>query len=318
MTDGGRARVSILTLNPSLDVAYEVAKLVPDEKVHARHFRYDPGGNGINVHHGLKKLGIDAQNFCIVAGEIGHMVQRIAGYHPDAIHFIQAEGETRISCAIIEDHHHCQYEMVGIGPAIDAATLAEIERRFVDSCEDGDFAVITGSVPPCVPEDTYARLTEKLCARGVPVIVDASGVMLADAVTKKPFLIKPNRHELEMLCGRRLPEIADVVREARTLHGSGITYVCVSLGGEGAVLVGPEASYLARPPRITARSTVGAGDSMVAGLTAALVEGRDAAHALRLGLACGSGTASKPGTELFDPENIQDVIDGITVERLEG
>ncbi|MGE0106345.1 MAG: 1-phosphofructokinase family hexose kinase, partial [Thiomonas sp.] len=126
------------------------------------------------------------------------------------------------------------------------------------------------------------------------------GEALAQAVAARPFLIKPNRFELEQLVGRPLPTRDEVIREARVLHAQGVEWVCVSLGGEGAVLVGAE-TYIGHAPEVAVVSTVGAGDSMVGGLVAALSRHATPADALRLALACGSGTSQQPGTELFDP-----------------
>ncbi|QDU74571.1 6-phosphofructokinase isozyme 2 [Bremerella volcania] len=298
------ASIATLTLNPCLDVSYEFPGLVRDEKVRADHTRFDPGGNGINVGRALKQLGAPATNCCILAGEIGELVAQLVGDQLDNLVAARMPGETRINCTILETNPRAQYEVDGIGPTVSAEVLDEVTDRFLAANQAG-FGVLTGSLPAGVPETVYGDLVERLRQQGTQAIVDTKGPMLASAIEHGPYLIKPNRHELERHCGRPLPKLEAVVEEARKLQRKGVTYVCVSLGGEGAVLVGPENAYHATAPQVQIRSTVGAGDSLVVGLVAAFAQGHDTAAALRLGIACGSGTAKHPGTSLFTRDDVE-------------
>jgi 6-phosphofructokinase 2 len=289
--------IAVLTLNPSLDVSYEVPRLVPDQKSHATHTRYDPGGNGINVGRMLRVLGVPARSFCLVAGEIGRFIERALHREVDSPHCVEVAGETRVNCALIQIEPRIQYEVTASGPEIPLPALDAVSTAFLGGARGG-FGVLTGSLPPGVPDDTYARLVRRLKDHGARAIVDAQPAFLEAAVAAGPFLIKPNRYELETLCHRRLPDRDAVVEQARELRRAGVEWVCVSLGAEGAVLVGPDVAHAATAPPITVRSTVGAGDSMLAGLVAGFARGLDPAASLRLGVACGSGTAEKPGTML--------------------
>ncbi|QDT93605.1 1-phosphofructokinase family hexose kinase [Gimesia algae] len=308
--------IATLTLNPCLDVSYEFPSLVRDEKVRANHTRFDPGGNGINVGRALKQLDAPATNCCILAGEIGELVARLVGNQLDNLVAVRMSGETRINCTILEENPRTQYEVDGVGPAVAPAVLDQVTDRFLAGAQGG-FGVLTGSLPAGVPETVYADLVERLRQRDVLAIVDTKGPMLASAIEHGPYLIKPNRYELERHCGHPLPKREDVVEEARRLQRKGVTYVCVSLGGEGAVLVGPENAHHATAPHVQIRSTVGAGDSLVGGLVAAFAQGRDIAAALRLGIACGSGTAQHPGTSLFTREDIERLETQVTVKLLD-
>lgn len=308
--------IAVLTLNPSLDVSYEVPRLIPDQKSHATHTRYDPGGNGINVGRMLRALGVRAQSFCLIAGEIGLFIERALEREVDDPHCVQVPGETRVNCTMIQVEPRIQYEVTASGPWVSRSALAAVEAGFLHAAGEG-FGVLTGSLPPGVPGDTYARLVRRLRDQGARAIVDAQPAYLEAAVAAGPFLIKPNRHELESLCGRRLPSGEDVVREAREVRRTGVQWVCVSLGGEGAILVGPDGALEAHAPPITVRSTVGAGDSMLAGLVAGFVRDLDAAGMLRLGVACGSGTAEKPGTMLCTTADVDRLGAAIVVRRLD-
>jgi len=308
--------IATLTLNPCLDVSYEFSSLVPDQKVRADHTRFDPGGNGTNVGRALKQLGLPAINCCILAGEIGILVERMLGDQLDNLQAVRMAGETRINCAIIEKEPPVQYEIDGIGPNVGPETLEQVVNSFLQGAQRG-IGVLTGSLPAGVPVEIYGDLVERLCERDAQAVVDTKGPILAHVLSHRPFLIKPNRYELEMLCGRKLPSISAVVEEGQRLQQQGVTYICVSLGGEGAILVGPEHIYHAKAPQVPVRSTVGAGDSLVGGLVAAFARGQDPADALRLGICCGSGTAQKPGTGLFTREDIEGLAESVEVHRLD-
>jgi len=147
--------------------------------------------------------------------------------------------------------------------------------------------------------------------------VDAQSSLLQAALPEHPFLIKPNHYELEQLCGRKLPTLENVATEAALLHQEeGVENVCVSLGAQGALLVRDDGTYYAAAPEVKVISTVGAGDSMVAGLVAGLVQGWEPVDALRLGVACGSATAAKPGTQIFTRSEAMTLLNQVKAKRL--
>jgi len=308
--------IATLTLNPAVDIAYEVDRLVDDQKTHARTTRYDPGGNGINVARALKELMVCAHSCCIVAGNVGALLQRLLQHHLDDPHCVEVEGETRINATILQAEPPVQYEVTGIGPRVSALALAAVRERFLGLCKEG-FGVLTGSVPPGVDEHIYAELLREIRAQGGFGVVDAHGTLLHTAIAEKPFIIKPNRYELGLLCGRELTRLEDVAEESRRLQRQGVEYICVSLGSEGALLVGPAGSFYARAPAIAVRSTVGSGDSMVAGLVAAFARRQRPEEALRLAVACGSGTAAQPGTAIFSYNDLGALLQQIEVTPLD-
>ena len=307
---------TVLALNPTLDVSYEVDRLLPGEKVASTHTRFDPGGTGVNVARALRLLETPALTCMIVAGEIGSVLQRLAARELDEPHFVSIPGETRINCTLTEHDRSAQYEVDGIGPAVDPSALQQVITAFLSGCE-GCLGVLTGSVGSGVPDTIYGELVERLRERGGEAVVDAKGPLLVHAVEHKPFLIKPNRGEFAALVGKSLPKLTEVVREARALQSRGVRFVCVSLGEEGAILAGPDNTYYSAAPAVSVRCTVGCGDSMVAGLTSAFARHAPPVEALRLGLACGSATAQKPGTQLFDPADVKRLVGRIEVRELD-
>ncbi len=305
-----------LTLQPGLDVSYEVDTLLDDRKLHASHYRVDPGGNGINVARGLERLGLPAHACLAVAGEIGELIERLLRRQVRHVHAVRIPGETRINATVRQARPPAQYEVIGSGPPLPEAALRDVLER-VRGLGAGGIVALTGSVPPGTAVGLYASLSRELRALGGRVVLDMQGEALALALRERPWLIKPNRWELEQLIGRALPRIEDVRREACALVRQGVDHVCVSLGAQGALLAAAGGVWRGMAPRVAVRSTVGAGDSMLAGLMAALARGDAPEQALRLGLACGSGTAAQPGTEIFDAAQLPALLEHTRVRRLD-
>lgn len=305
-----------LTLNPCVDVSYDIPHLIEDQKVHASANRYDPGGNGINVARAFKRLHVRAHACCIIAGEIGDLLERLVAHELDHPHCLRIEGETRINVTLLQQQPRAQFEVSGLGPPVSGLALQEVVNEIINLAGDG-YVVLTGSLPPGVPQDIYATLTRQLHLQGARTVVDAQAAALTLAIDEYPFLVKPNLYELEQLVGHPLSSLEEITREACALQARGIDYVCVSLGGDGALLVDGQHTYHAHAPTVEAHSTVGAGDSMLAGLITALARGEGPAEALRLGLACGSGTASRPGTELFEYNQAQELLGRVELIHVE-
>ncbi|APZ43685.1 1-phosphofructokinase family hexose kinase [Acidihalobacter ferrooxydans] len=308
--------VVTLTLNPCVDVSYDIAHLIEDQKVHATANRYDPGGNGINVARALKRLHVPAHACCVVAGEIGQLFERLVAHELDHPHCLRIEGETRVNVTIQQSEPRAQFEVSGLGPPLSALARQELVDEVL-GLTGGGYAVLTGSLCPSVDAGFYAELAQQLRLQAAHPVIDTQGAALAQVIDARPFLIKPNRYEVEQLVGRALPELVDVAKAACELQSRGIDYVCVSLGGAGALLADGEHTYHARAPEVAVASTVGAGDSMLAGLLTALARSEGPAEALRLGLACGSGTAMQPGTELFEYNQMQTLLGRVDVVRVD-
>ncbi len=307
--------VATLTLNPAVDVTYEIGRLILNQKVRAQAMRFDPGGNGINVGRALKRLEIRASNFCVLAGETGQLLARLLHRHLDDPVYVWVEGETRINATILEQETGAQYEVTGQGPKLPQAQLETLKERFIASAVNG-YGVITGSTPPGVAQDVYADLICRLKAQGGRAVLDAYGQLLAEGIKAGPFLIKPNRYELEQWWGKPLPDLAAVIAVAKRILALGVNYVCVSLGKEGALLLGQGEGFLAIPPQVAVRSSVGAGDTLVAGLVAGFVRGLPPPEILRLAVAASTGTVCQPGTELFYPEALPGLLEQVQVESL--
>jgi len=310
------SNITTLCLNPALDVTYHVSKLIADQKSRSDSARHDPGGNGINIGRALKRMQVDAHTFCIVAGDVGQLLQRLLEQQLDNVYYEHVDGETRINSTIIEIDSQQQFQITDAGTEIPQRQLTQVVDDFVNMTGQG-FGIITGSCQPNVPCNLYATLVERINQAGGKAIIDTHGEALKLAIAAKPLLIKPNRYELETIVDHKLPTITAVATEARKIQQQGVTHVCVSLGEQGAVLVSPDNSYYAHALTVPVNTTVGAGDSMVAGLVAGFSLNQTAEQALRYGIACGTGTVMHPGTELFSGPELSDFRQQVIVDSLD-
>ena len=305
-----------LSLNPAIDLTYEITSLEHDKKSRATSTHYDPGGTGINVGRALEKLNTHSHTCCIIAGKMGNFLEGMLTQELKNATTLQVGGETRINTTIIQHSPHFQYEVNASGPTIPPIQLENFIEQFLLLCGKG-IGILTGSLPPETPIDTYQKINIALQKQGGTAIIDAPVPVLKATITSQPFLIKPNHHELEILQNKTLSTIEEIASEARYLTQQGPKYVCVSLAEKGAILTGPENSYYCSSPKVKVNSTVGAGDSMVSGLAHAFSHNKPAEQALKLAVACGAATATQPGTKLFTIKDVERLADLITIQRLD-
>ncbi len=305
MTNSHSNSVAVLALNPAVDIGYEVPQLIADRKVQADTTAYHPGGNGINVALALTKLAVPIYCCSVIGGESGDLLLRLLGDGLGSNHKIfRVAGETRLNATLLQKRPPSQYEVASRGPEIPAKVLNELDECFLADCKTG-YGVLTGSIPPGVPDDHYRRLVGRIQAQGGRAVVDAHGDLLQQAIEAQPYLVRVNNYVLEMTSRQRLDEIEAVATAARELQQRGIGKLCISLGARGAILLDDANSYHCTAPRVKVLSTVGCGDALLAGLLAADLRGEDLPAMLRLGVICGSATATHPGTLLFTPEEVE-------------
>lgn len=297
--------IVVLAINPALDVGYELPQLIADRKVSADKTYYHPGGNGINVSRGLAELGIPLQCCSVLGGVSGDVVLRLLGDSLGPNHRVfHVDDETRLNVTLLQQNPPGQYEVDSRGPEVPAALLEEITAWVLDNSGDG-YTVLSGSLPPGVPDDYYRRVATRVREQGGRAVVEAHGAALGEALEARPWLVRLNQYVLEMTINRSMESIEDVAAAGRELQQRGIELVCISLGARGAILVDADGSYHCSAPRVRVHSTVGCGDSLVAGLLAAASRGGDVQEMLRLGVTCGSATASHQGTELFTRTEVE-------------
>ena len=278
-----------VTFNPALDYVVRLPAFEPGAVNRTESEDIQLGGKGINVSCVLGQLGFKSVALGFVAGFTGEAVEAGLARRGVNADFIRLpEGLTRINVKIKAS---VETEINGRGPAIPPEALEELFQK-LEHLGAGDVLVLAGSIPASLPSDIYQRILERLAPKGVLCAVDATGALLVKVLPYKPFLIKPNNHELGEIFGRTLSTDEEIVECARLLQQKGARNVLVSMAGDGALLL-DEGGNVHRLEAFKGKvkNSVGAGDSMVAGFVAGWLEKGDYAWALRLGSACGSATA---------------------------
>ncbi len=297
-----------LTPNPSIDRTISVAALEHGEVNRASGSRVDPGGKGINVARALTANGTSSLAVLPSGGPEGGLLEELLRRAGTAYAAVPISGTTRENIAVIEPDGTTT-KINEPGPALDDAELdalfAAVDAQLAGSADDPVAWVVgSGSLTPGMPADSYASLVRRAKAAGCRVAVDSSGAPLLAAVPAGPDLIKPNHEELEELVGRSLPTLEDVREAAAALVAGGIGTVVVSLGRHGALLVGPEGIAQAAAHIDNPVSTVGAGDSLLAGYLHAVCRGAGPQEALATGVAWGAAAVSLPGSRMPTPEDV--------------
>ena len=278
-----------VTLNPALDyfVTVENFKLGMTNRTSQEQIL--PGGKGLNVSLVLKNLGIHNTALGFVAGFVGkEIVSRIEASGVSTKLIALKEGNSRINIKIknIEGT-----EINGLGPDIRKSDLERL-MALVSNMTEGDYLILAGSIPNMVPSSIYKDMMMLLQNRNVEVIVDATGELLRQVLPYKPFLIKPNNHELGALFGVELQTREEVIPYGRKLQKEGARNVLISMAGKGAVLVAEDGRIFEMDaPKGELKNAVGAGDSMVAGFLAGWLERKDYEFAFKMGVCTGSASA---------------------------
>ncbi|GGC34412.1 phosphofructokinase [Novosphingobium marinum] len=297
--------IATLTMNPTIDLSYEVDEVRHTHKMRGHAERHAPGGGGINVARVFVRLGGHARCFYLSGGATGVALDGLLDLHQLVRNRIAITGETRIATNVFERASGKEYRFVPPGPVVTEAECAQcLDLLETVQC---DYLVASGSLPPGVPAGFYAQLASRLRPRGIEVVLDTSGPALGAALAGGGFaLVKPSQGELEKLVGRPLATVADVGAAAMAIvDAGGARLVAVTMGHEGAVLAGPDGTlYLPAIP-VEAKSAVGAGDSFLAAMVHRLASGSNAEEAFRFGMAGGTAAVLTPGTDLARPADME-------------
>lgn len=278
-----------VTFNPSLDyiVTVEDFKLGLTNRTSSEQML--PGGKGINVSTVLKNLGVESTALGFIAGFTGEeIVRRVEamGMKSDFIRVKEGISRINVKLASIDGT-----EINGSGPSIKPEEAEELMKK-LDVLGEGDILVLAGSIPGSMPDDTYRRVLARLEGRNVMAVVDATRDLLVNVLEYRPFLVKPNNHELGEIFDTELRDRASVIPYAKKMQEMGAQNVLVSMAGEGAVLAAADGSvYEAPAPKGRLINGVGAGDSMVAGFLAGWMERQDYRYAFHMGISAGSASA---------------------------
>lgn len=278
-----------MTFNPSLDYIVGVKDFKLGETNRTSYEQMLAGGKGINVSYVLKNLGFESTAIGFLAGFVGEeLKRRIVADGINADFLTLEDGISRINVKLKDIDGT---EINGMGPDIAPDKVKELRAK-INALKAGDILVLAGSIPQSMPDTIYMDIMADLQGRGVNIVVDATRDLLMNVLSYKPFLIKPNNHELGEIFGVVLRKREEVIPYARKLQEKGARNVLVSMAGEGAVLIDENGCvYMSEAPKGKVVNAVGAGDSMVAGFVAGYLEKKNYEYAFHKGLAAGSASA---------------------------
>lgn len=305
-----------VTLNPALDKTVEIPDFSLDAVNRITAMRIDPGGKGLNVSKVIAKLGGTSTAVGVLGGTTGRRIADAMDALGIACQFTFVDGETRTNLKVIDPARHTNTDLNEPGLTVDQETLDHMRDALVAAIRPGDIVVLSGSLPKGAPADTYGSWTAACRTAGARVFLDADGEPLAHGLAAKPYLAKPNNHELSRLTGRALETADDLLAAARTLIADGVERVVVSMGGDGALFVSADGAYRAEGLRVPVGSTVGAGDSMVAALAYAAEQGMADADTVRLAVATSAANVMCSGSQAAERSAVDELLPHVVFHEI--
>ena len=312
------SNIATITLNPAIDKSVAIPNFTAGEVNRVNWEQSDPGGKGVNVASFLADLGFNTSVTGFLGMENTSIFEKLFHQKNMADSFVRIPGKTRVNVKIIDELQKTITDINYPGPAPTEQDLTDLKKKIHNLVFDHDWFVLSGSLPNGVPTEFYSAVLKYLKAAGKYVVLDTSGDALRDALGEAPYAIKPNIAELEELLGRSLTSEQEVVDAARSLVSQGIEYVIVSMGKQGALFVSGTESVIAVPPPIAVKSTVGAGDAMVAGFIAAKIKGFSLEDCARLSTATAMSALTQLGPKLAETQVLESYMQQISVRKIVG
>ena len=304
-----------ITLNPALDRTLWIQKVRDDVSNRILEEKSFAGGKSVDVSKVLKNLGVDNIALGFVGGFAGRELEGRLLNEGIETDFVRVSGETRTNIIIHETGTGKQLAFNARGPEIKPDEL----MQFIEQLEKlpcGDVVAIGGSIPLGVSPEIYRKIISLVKKCQAKVVLDVDGEALRQGIKALPNVIKPNIHELSELAGRELKGLDDVVSAARSINQQGVEIVLVSMGAKGILLVSDDQQYLAVPPNVNVESTIGAGDSSVAGFVSGLVQGKDLKQCLIYAVAAGTATTLRQGTALCQKDDFERIVPQVVLTDL--
>ncbi len=309
--------IATVTINPAIDIFVNVERVEPTKKLRCSAPKRDPGGGGINVARVAHRLGGRVVAIYPVGGAIGKLLQRLVEREGIDSVTTPSHVETRENFTAYEEKSGEQYRFVLPGSALHKAEWEACLDRLATLPEKPKIVVASGSIPPGVPEDFFARVARLARGFGAKMVLDTSGAALKAALAEGVTLIKPNLNEFSDFVGQPLTHEQDRIAACRRLIADKrVEAVALTLGKDGALLVTADGAWRSAPLQVEVVSAVGAGDSFLGGVVASLAQGERLDHAFRVGIAAGSAAVMSPGTELCREEDVRQLLGQVRVSEV--
>jgi len=302
--------ITTLTLNPALDKSAQVDQFVPEQKLKCHSIQYQAGGGGVNISRVLHTLQV--KNKCIFTsgGDTGLYLKKLLVKENIDLKTIAVNSWTRENLSIVDTKTELQYRFGMPGNDLNTSDIELIKTELTNEVKDNSILVLSGSLSEKTPSNLYATLLKMLAGKNVKVVIDTSGQALIETLKENVYLVKPNQRELAQLAGKEFlskNEQEDFAMEL--INSKKAKLVVVSMGARGAFLASSEGIFYKSAPSVKVKSTVGAGDSMVAGMVYAIQQGLSSEEILKWGVVCGVATTMTEGTNLASQENINKVLE---------
>lgn len=308
--------ILVVNLNASVDKRYEMINLSKGSVMRARTVENTPGGKGIHVANVATILDEECLVTGFLGGKTGEFIEERLKRYGIKSDFVKIKGETR-ECLAITTDDLIQTEILEPGPVIDEKEQVKFKEKFNELSESANIIVISGSVPQNIKVTFYRDLIEIANKKNKRVLLDTSGKLLDEGIKGKPYFIKPNRDEIEVLTGRKIQSTNDAINEIKNFQNEGIEFVVISLGEEGSVVGFNKKIYKVSVPKVNAINPVGSGDSYVAGIAIGLTRNYDIKDVLKLASACGTANAMEKETGSVKKKVVDELINQIIIEVLE-
>ncbi len=304
-----------VTLNPSIDRRYIVEDFEIGKVFRAKEVQYTPGGKGLNVSRVIKDLQKDVVATGFLGGKSGQFILEKLEKLNIENKFIKISNETR-SCLAILSNNRSQTEVLEPGPNISQDEIEDFYKEYKKLVDKCDIVCASGSLPRSVSIDMYAELIKIAKDKNKKIILDTSGEALKEGIKASPYMIKPNKEELEKIFNITIETESQLIDSIKKLKEYDIEMIVVSLGKEGSVICNDGKIYRAKVPEVRAINPVGSGDSMIAGFAVALNEGYDLAQVIRFASACGTANAMEKKTGKVDMKNVLKLIKLVEIKRI--
>ncbi|MNK07641.1 6-phosphofructokinase isozyme 2 [compost metagenome] len=293
-----------ITFNPTVDKSSTVDSIKPEKKLRCSQPVYEPGGGGINVSRGLERLGIPSTAFFPSGGRTGELLEQLLKKENVEVLSFQIDAETRENFTVVDTSNNEQYRFGMPGEALSSLECKSIHDTLLNISPFPQIVIISGSLPEGMNSTFLSKLVKELKAKQAKIILDTSGDALTEVLKDGVYLVKPNLGELSKLSGKEELDNESADEAAKQLIKEGkAEIVVVSMGPQGAYLVTKDETIHVPAPSVKKLSTVGAGDSMVAGMVSVIARGGTNIEMARMGVACGTAATMSKGTGLFTKEN---------------
>jgi len=308
--------ITVLSLNPSIDRTLVVEDFCVGGLNRVKSQKDVAAGKGVNVALAAAVLGEEAECVGFMYHDGGSAFEKRLTDNGAGSDFVWCDGAVRVNVKVFDEKRGEITELNQSGAAVNGELLRQMNELTRAHARKADYMILSGSMPPACPVDYYKTLAEIASDEGCRVLLDADGDRLREGIKAKPFLIKPNRYELELLCGRKLESLSDILDAANECVSMGVGAVAVSMGGEGALITDGSQAWHTPGLKVEVASTVAAGDSMLAGIAAGLRRGCALEEAFRLGVAAATARCATPPERMISAELCEEMRARIRMERM--